>query len=158
MIQQDLKDVGIQLQLTTLEFHTLLDRIYSTYNYEAAILRLADGDADPNSEINVLPSTGSGHFWQLKPISSLPSWQLEINRLMQQQMITINYQQRKQLYDRVQMLVGQNVPVIYLTSPHILVGAKDVVGNFRPAILGNNTLWNAEQVFLRPPRDTAQSR
>jgi hypothetical protein len=49
----------------------------------------------------------------------------------------------------VQELISQNVPVVFLVSPNILVGAKDRVGNFHPAILSNYTLWNAEEIFIR---------
>ncbi|HEY1217049.1 MAG TPA: hypothetical protein VGE93_25770, partial [Bryobacteraceae bacterium] len=52
-------------------------------------------------------------------------------------------------YDRVQDLVRENVPMVFLISPHILLGAKDRVGNFRPAVLPNYALWNAEEIFIR---------
>jgi ABC-type transport system substrate-binding protein len=56
---------------------------------------------------------------------------------------------RKRLYDRVQQLVADNLPFIFLASPNILVGAKNRVGNFQPAILDNYVLWNADELFLR---------
>lgn len=149
LIQQDLKQLGIEVSLEQLELRTMLNRILTTFKYEAAILALADGDADPNSELNVLSSTGSAHFWRLKSDGSTEPWQHEIDTLMQKQLTAPNYEARKGIYDRVQELVYKYVPVIYLVSPHILVGAKDKVGNFRPVILGNYTLWNAEQLFLR---------
>ncbi len=149
LIQQDLKDLGIQVFVEPLEFHTMLDRITSSFRYEAAILALADGDADPNSELNVLTSTGSTHFWSLKSDGVIEPWQHEIDRLMHDQLTAREYETRKHIYDRVQELLYEYVPVIYLISPHILVGASERVGNFRPAILGNYTLWNAEELFLR---------
>jgi ABC-type transport system substrate-binding protein len=69
---------------------------------------------------------------------------------MQQQMVTLDYQERKRLYDRVQELVWENLPVICLVSPHILVGAKEKIRNFRPAILSSYTLSNVEELFFRP--------
>lgn len=158
LIQQDLRAIGIDLQIIALEFHTFLDRIFNTHRYEAAMLALEDGDADPNSEINVLPSKGTSHLWQLKSDKPLPKWQKEIDKLMEQQMVEPVYQRRKQLYDRAQTLVWENMPVIYLISPHVLTGAKDLVGNFRPAILSDHTLWNAEQLYLRSSRVAALSR
>ncbi len=158
IIQQDLKDLGVDLTIGQLEFHTFLDRIFNTYNYEAAILALADGDADPNSEMNVLRSGGGAHVWCLKSGHVVPVWQTEIDSLMQQQLVTPDYQKRKRLYDRVQQLMWENVPVVCLISPDILVGAKDGIGNFRPALLSSYTLWNAEQLFIRQPRDMASSQ
>ena len=149
LIQQDLKSLGIKVRLEQMELRTMLNRIVTTSNYEAAILALADGDADPNSELNVLSSTGSAHFWRLKSGGSVEAWQREVDQLMQEQLSAPTYEIRKRLYDRVQALTWEHVPAIYLVSPHVLVGARDNVGNFRPVTLANYTLWNAEQLFLR---------
>ena len=69
-----------------------------------------------------------------------------------------DYPKRKLLFDQVQELVFKNMPVIFLVSPDILVGAKDRIGNFRPAVLANYTLWNAEELFIRQPQDLAGNR
>ncbi len=148
LIQADLTEIGMEVNLAPLEFRTVLDRIFKTHEYEASIMALASGDADPNSEMNVWTSDGSTHVWNLTPGHN-PRWQQEIDRLMQEQMITLDYQQRKRLYDRVQELVWENLPIICLASPDILVGAKQEIGNFRPAILNSHTLWNVEQLFFR---------
>ena len=58
--------------------------------------------------------------------------------------------ERKRLYDRVQELVAEELPIVPLVSPNVLVGAKDALANFRPAILDHYTLWNADELFWRP--------
>jgi peptide/nickel transport system substrate-binding protein len=149
LIQHDLKELGIEVTLDEVEFHTFLNRVFTSYKYEAALMRLADGDADPNSEQNVLTSGGTAHVWCLKPGHSVPPWQQQLDRLMQEQLTAMSYPERKRIYDRVQQILWENAPVIYLISPNILLGAKDRIGNFHPAILENYTLWNAEQLFIR---------
>ncbi len=149
LIQQDLKELGITVTLDALEFHSFLDRLFTSFKYEAAIIALAGGDSDPNSELNVLSSKGNAHVWRLQSAGPPPPWQREIDRLMQAQLTASDYWRRKQIFDRVQDLLWENVPVICLISPDILVGAKDRIGNFRPAILSNHTLWNAEELFIR---------
>jgi peptide/nickel transport system substrate-binding protein len=151
LIQQDLKEIGIKVELTPFEFRTTLDRIFRTYQYEAAIMALDGGDADPNSEMNVWTLHGSTHVWNLSAKHAPSVWEEEIDRLMGQQLVSLDYQQRKRIYDRVQEIIWENLPVICLVSPNILVGAKEQIGNFRPAILSNHTLWNIEQLFLRQP-------
>jgi len=72
---------------------------------------------------------------------------------MQRQMVTLDYQKRKQLYDRVQQLIAENLPFIFLATPNVLSGAKSQVGNFHPAVLDHYTLWNADQLYCaRNPR------
>src|SRR5208282_4115681 len=63
MIQADLQDLGIRVQVVPLDFHSVLDRIFQTHDYEAAVLSLGGGDVDPNSEMNVWLSSGNDHVW-----------------------------------------------------------------------------------------------
>jgi ABC-type transport system substrate-binding protein len=53
------------------------------------------------------------------------------------------------LYDRVQEIVGTQLPMIFLVSPSVVVAQRGNVGNFRPALLDHFTLWNAGELFLR---------
>ena len=46
--------------------------------------------------------------------------------------------------------MAENLPLIPLVSPHVLVGAREPLGNFRPAVLDHNVLWNADELFWRP--------
>jgi peptide/nickel transport system substrate-binding protein len=149
LLQQDLAEIGIQLNVVPLEQRAVLDRVFKTYDYEAAIMSLASGDTDPNPEINVLTSGGSAHVWNLGSKHAQMPWEEEVDHLMQQQMVTPDYDQRKHIYDRVQELIWENLPLISLVSPDVLVGATERLGNFRPAILSDYTLWNAEELFLR---------
>jgi ABC-type transport system substrate-binding protein len=55
------------------------------------------------------------------------------------------------LFDRVQELLMENLPLIPLVSPNILVGAKKGLENFRPAVLEHYTLWNIEELCWRGP-------
>jgi peptide/nickel transport system substrate-binding protein len=148
MIQQDLKELGIRIQVVPLEFRTMLDRILQTHEYEAVIMGLGGGDVDPDSTMNVWLSSGDDHFWDLGETQPATEWEAEIDRLMNRQMSTLAAKDRKRLYDRVQEIEVEEVPLVFLVSPNILVGAKTRVHNFAPVILDSHTLWNAEQLFL----------
>ena len=126
----------------------MLDRVFKRVDYDAAVMAVDSGDVDPNSEMNVWVSGGNMHLWNLnsKPQTS---WEEEIDRLMRRQMITLDRQERKRIYDRVQQLVAEQLPVICLASPHVLVGASVQLGNFEPSILRPNALWNAESLYFR---------
>lgn len=155
IIQQDLKDIGIKVNLIPLDFGSLVDRIFNNFRYEAAIMTLADGDADPNSEMNVWLSNGATHVWELRSAGTSEAWQHEIDQLMQEQMTMLDSSRRKQIFDRVQQLVWEYQPVIFLVSPDILAAANDAIGNFHPAVLSSYTLWNADQLFTRKERRNA---
>lgn len=149
LIQDDLAHIGIQVHVVPLEFRAMLDRVFQSFDYEAAIMGLGGGDPDPNPEMNVWLSNGATHLWHLNENQPATPWEREIDSLMQQQMVTIDYTKRKRLYDRVQQLISDNLPFVFLASPDVLVGAKVQVGNFHPAVLDHYTLWNADELYLR---------
>jgi peptide/nickel transport system substrate-binding protein len=73
---------------------------------------------------------------------------MEIDELMREQMVTLDVSKRKRAFDRVQQLLWEYQPVVFLVSPDILVGAANRLANFRPAVLSSYTLWNADQLFI----------
>jgi peptide/nickel transport system substrate-binding protein len=147
--QDDLKQLGMDVQVVPMEFRALVDRVLNTKEYEAALMNLVNGDADPTPEMNLWLSSGETHLWDLDESKPATPWEGEIDKLMQEQMTSTSFAQRKRAYDRVQEIVAQNLPFVFLLSPDILVGAHATVGNFRPAILEPYGLWNADQLFVR---------
>jgi peptide/nickel transport system substrate-binding protein len=147
VVQDDLRRIGMDVRVAPLEFRALLDRIFNSHDYDAVSLGLGGGDADPAAEMNVWLSSGGTHLWDLGRTRPSTPWEGEIDTLMQRQLIAMRYEERKRLYDRVQELVAEHLPVTPLASPHVLVGAKNGLGNFRPALLDHHTLWNVEELY-----------
>jgi peptide/nickel transport system substrate-binding protein len=158
LLQDDLAHLGMQVHIVSLEFRALVDRVFQSFEYEAAIMGLGGGDADPNPEMNVWTSQGTSHLWHLNETQPATAWEREIDGLMQQQMITLNNTKRKQLYDRVQQLIAEQLPFIFLATPNVLAAADSRVGNFHPAILDPYTLWNADELYIRTPIENAGVR
>jgi peptide/nickel transport system substrate-binding protein len=151
LVQADLKAIGISAHVVPIEGRSAGDRLLNTHDYEAILMGLVSGDADPTPDLNVLMSNGQNHFWHLGEKTAATPWEAELDQLMQKQLVTLNYQQRKKIYDRVQEILAQELPMIYLASPNILVGAQENLGNFHPAIIEQYTFWNAEELFWHPP-------
>jgi peptide/nickel transport system substrate-binding protein len=148
IIQDDLSQLGIDVHVVPLDFGAMVDRLLESFDYEAAVMGLVSGDADPTSEMNIWVTNGGTHLWDLNQTKPATAWEAEMDRLMEQQLITLDYAKRNSLYDQVQEIVAENLPVICLASPNILVGAKDRVANFRPAILDPYALWNIEELYI----------
>ena len=156
LIADDLKQLGIRAQVVPLEFRSLLDRVNQTKDYDACVLGLASFDADPNSDINVWLSSGGTHLWNPAQAHPATSWEAEIDKLMEQQLVAKSFEERKKSYDRVQQILDENQPFIFLATPDILVGAKDNVGNFQPSVLEPYALWNVENLFWRNASETSR--
>ena len=151
LVQDDLKQIGITAHVVTMEARSANDRVLNSHEYEAIVMGIVKGDADPTPDNNILMSSGETHLWNMGEKTPATPWEAEIDRLMQEQMVTLNYEQRKKIYDRVQEILAQQLPMIYLVSPNILVGAQEDLGNFRPAIIEQYTFWNADELFWHTP-------
>ncbi len=66
MIQSDLRAIGITVNLVTLDFPSLIQRISQNFNYEAALLGLVNVELDPNAQMNVWLSSSDEHQWNPK--------------------------------------------------------------------------------------------
>lgn len=148
LIQDDLGKLGMNVHIVPLDFHSMVDRLLNSFDYEAAIMGLASGDVDPTSDMNVWLSSGGTHLWNLTESKPATPWEAEIDQLMNEQLVTLNYVRRKQLYDHVQEIIAKEMPVICLASPDVLVGASRRVGNFHPSILEPSVLWNVDELYV----------
>jgi peptide/nickel transport system substrate-binding protein len=149
LIQDDLKQIGIHVQIVPMEFRSLIDRVTQTREYEACVMGLVNFDADPTPEMNVWLSSGGTHLWNPSQAHPATAWEAEIDNLMEQQLVAPRYEQRKKSFDRVQEILAEIQPMIFLASPDILMGAKNSIGNFHPAVLEPYVLWNVEQQYFR---------
>ena len=153
LIQDDLKQIGMKVNVVPLEYRSLLERVQRTHEFESSILALASADADPNPDMAVWLSNGGNHLWNPGQTRPATAWEAEIDGLMQRQLVTRDHAARKRMFDRVQEILSEQEPMVALVTPDVLVGARRELANFRPAILEPNALWNIEQLFWRkgPP-------
>jgi len=156
LIQEDLRQLGMNVHVAPLEFRSLLDRVQRTHDYEACLLSLAEADADPNPDLEVWLSSGGNHLWNPEQKTPATPWEAEIDRLMRRQMGVRDYAERKRLFDQVQQLLADNLPLIPLVTPDVLTGARAALANFQPALLDHYTLWNVEQLYWQTARNGAR--
>jgi peptide/nickel transport system substrate-binding protein len=155
IIQDDLKQLGMRVSVVTLELRALTARLLTTHDYDACVLSLGGTDGDPATEMNVWQSGGNFHLWNLGQPAPATPWEAELDRLMQRQLTALDPRERKRLYDRVQELVVENLPITPLVSPNVLIGVKKGLGNLRPTVLDHHALWNVEELFWRERRSGA---
>jgi peptide/nickel transport system substrate-binding protein len=149
MLQQDLKKIGIHLNFTPIEFQSLIERITRTQQYEACLLGLSNTEIDlPNSQMNVWLSSGALHAWNPKEPKPATSWEAEIDRLMQTQHTEMDQRARKAAFDRVQQLIAEEAPIVYLVFPDVLVAVAPDVRNAEPSALPPHLFWNIESLWL----------
>jgi len=148
MVQQDLARIGIRLNVVTLDFPSLIERITRTFNYEACLLGLTNVDPDPNGQMNIWLSSSSNHQWNPSLKRPETKWEAEIDRLMLAQASEPSYRRRKAQFDKVQEIVCQEAPFIYLVYKNSLAAVASSVRNAAPAALRPQTYWNIERLAL----------
>ena len=146
MIQQDLAKVGIKLNIVTLEFPSLIERITSTLDYETCLLGLVNIDIDPNGLMNVLLSSAANHAWNPSQKVPATAWEAEIDKLMLAQAGSSDPAVRKKNFDRVQAILREQAPMIFLLHPNSLSAVSSKVGGAKPSSFFPHTFWDAEHL------------
>ena len=150
MIQQDLSQIGIKVNLVTLDFPSLIERITRTYDYEVCLLGLVNTDLDPNSQMNVWLSSAENHQWNPKQSQPATPWEAELDRLMRAQSSAATDQQRKAEFDKVQQIVAEQQPFIYLVNKNAMSAVSPAVIGSAPSVLDPHVFWNVELLRLGP--------
>jgi peptide/nickel transport system substrate-binding protein len=150
MIQQDLARLGIKLNVVTLDFPSIIERFTRTFDYEACLLGLVNVDLDPNAQMNIWLSSSSNHQWNPNQKSPATQWEAEIDRLMQAQASTVDPKERKASFDRVQEIVWEQAPFLYLVNRNSLSAVSPSLRNVAVSVLRPQTFWNVEHLYLAP--------
>lgn len=146
LIQQDLARLGIQLNVVVLDFPSLIERISRTYNYESVLMAWANIDLDPSAEMNVWMSSAANHQWNPSEKTPQTAWEAEIDKLMQAQNGSEDPKKRKAYFDRVQQIVADKAPMVFLVNPNALSAVAPRVKNVTPAVLSPQIFWNADRL------------
>jgi peptide/nickel transport system substrate-binding protein len=146
MIQQDLGKIGMKVNVVTLDFPSLIERMTESFNYEAALLGLTNVDVDPNTMMNVWMSSGDNHQWNPRQMLPATAWEAEIDRFMQEQASAVDFKKRKAAFDRVQEIVADQVPFIYLVNKNALSAISISLQGGVPVVLRPQTYWNVEHM------------
>jgi peptide/nickel transport system substrate-binding protein len=152
LIAADLDKLGMHVIYQPIEFNTLIDRMDNTYNYDS-VLMVFGGSADPAFSMNVLKSDGFTHEWFPRQKSPSTKWEARIDYLMDAELKTLDYKERKKDYDEVQQIMGEQQPMIFTVVPVIFAAARTDIGNLRPTPLDEfRVTWNAEELYFKTNR------
>ena len=156
MVQQDLTAIGIRVNVVTLDFPSLVERLNQSMQYEAALLGYTNVDLDPGQQMNVWLSSSTYHQWNPNQKTPATPWEAEIDRLMLRQAAETKPEVRKRLFDRVQQIAWEQEPFLYLVNKNSLMAFSPQLQNTAPAALAPQAFWNIE--MLRKSSQVARSR
>jgi peptide/nickel transport system substrate-binding protein len=146
MIQQDLAAAGIEVTIVALDFPALIERLMHKQDYEACLLGVSNAEPEPSSMMNMWLSSSPNHQWNPSQKTPATDWEAEIDRLMQLQASSASPHVRKQAVDRVQQIVADQQPFIYLVYPNVLEAISPQLRGVQAAILSPGPAWKIDSI------------
>jgi peptide/nickel transport system substrate-binding protein len=149
-VTDDLKQLGIRVDYKPVSTQTLNNTINNTMDYECASMGFGGGGIDPASQLNVLKSDAPLHQWFPSQRTPATDWERRIDALMDAQMHTLDYAQRKKYFDEVQAIWADELPMICVAAPSSAAAVRSDIGNVRPAIASAyHVTWNIEELYFK---------
>ena len=149
-VTDDLKQLGIRVDYKPVSTRALIETVNNTMDYECASMGFGGGGLEPASQLNVLMSDAPLHQWFPSQRTPATDWERRIDVLMQAQMHTLDFAQRKKYFDEVQAIWADELPMICIAAPSTAAAIRADVGNVRPAIATSyHVTWNIEELYFK---------
>jgi len=144
VIGQQLKEVGIAVEIKPIETKIFFDAVLKKREFETAMYAWVAG-IDPNDLMlwhsKKIPSRNNGYEGL-----NYPGWRnAEVDSLTEQGARMIDSEGRKQIYFRIQDIIVQEHPVVPLYFRSNIDAVKNSVVNYRSNPTPTGNLWNAWQ-------------
>ena len=153
MIKEDLTELGMKVNFKPIEFNVLVGKLTGSLDWDAIIMGLTGSSLEPNNGANVWYSYGSLHMFNLRQgkdaeaKADLRDWEASLDKLFSKGAITLDFNERKKIYDEYQQIVYDNRPFIYLYTPLNIYAVRTKFKNLSPTALGG-VLHNLEEIYL----------
>ncbi|PUU86405.1 ABC transporter substrate-binding protein, partial [Halanaerobium sp.] len=146
IIASELRELGIKVNSTPIEFNKMVNQLSSEWNFDSILIGLTGG-VEPHQGTNVWMSNGHLHMWN--PVQEEPAteWEKRIDELFVKGSQTVDLEKRKEYYNEFQEIVAEKLPVIYTVTPNSLYAVRDSLKNTEVTAYGG-VLWNIHELYL----------
>jgi peptide/nickel transport system substrate-binding protein len=147
-IRDELKKVGIAVDVAPLEVGALVDRMMKG-DYDALYYRFLTTDTDPGMNLDFWLSSGGGHVWNMEQPKPATPWEAQLDALVLKMAAERNLVVRQGLFYQAQKILSDNLPVIYFAVPRIYVATSTRVVGAVAAPTRPSILWNADSIGVK---------
>jgi len=148
VLRDELKKVGIAVDVQLLEQNALVDRLLKG-KFESIFFFFSMTSLDPALNLDFWLSSGSGHIWNIGQKTPATDWEREIDRLMNQMAAGGDLETRKKIFDEAQQVLAENVPALFFVAPRHYMGVSTRVGSLSPSFLRPQLLWSSDTISVR---------
>jgi peptide/nickel transport system substrate-binding protein len=150
-IKDDLAKVGVKVNLTPVDFNTLITNLREDYQYESISLGLQTGvPPEPGMGQNTWRSSGRTHYWNAQQPSPETPEEARIDQLMDANLATRDMSVRLSTWKDMQNILNEQCWVIWLPALKVKVPVRDRFGNLQPVVIPHRLLWNIDRVYVKP--------
>lgn len=143
LFQEDMSALGIKVNFELIDFSVVVERITSTFDWDAIIIGLT-GTFDPNGGSNVWLSSGNLHMWHPLQESPHTDWEAKIDEVWRTAQRAVEPEVRQHYYYEFQDIVAEQVPLFYTVTSKNMVAIRDHLRNATPDLLAGSVVsaWN----------------
>jgi peptide/nickel transport system substrate-binding protein len=147
VLRDALRAVGIAVDIVPLEQGALIQRMIDG-QFEAICFQLLTTDLDPALQQDFWLSSGSAHVWNIGQPSPATEWEREIDRLTLQQASALDQDERVRIFNDVQRIFAEHLPILHFAAPRLYMGVSPRVGNLSPAVTRPQLLWSVDTITV----------
>lgn len=149
-LARSLQAVGIKANALPISFGVLVDKMQSTFDFDALVLGWQPNPPPgPSGTKNVVLSSGLQHACFASQQRPSSEWEARADQLMQQIETSLDQTERYRLYAQVQRIWSEYLPEINLVAPLEAVAYKNKFGNLHPVSLPPRATWNCEEIYMK---------
>ncbi|AOY81263.2 ABC transporter substrate-binding protein [Moorena producens JHB] len=155
LIQQDLKKIGIKVNLHPIAVTLVVDKLMNTMDWECQIFNGFPMAIEPHDTVNFWSTESNWHFFNRQPQGKqtpvtgrlVPGWEQKITDLYLEGSTTWDETKRKQIYATTQKLSQEYLPFIYLVNSLSMVAVRDQIQGVKHSAL-QSPFWNVHELTL----------
>jgi peptide/nickel transport system substrate-binding protein len=148
VIRDDLSRIGVAVDIVPLETNAVQQRVLGG-DFETALIQVTASDPDPAMSKDFWLSSGSAHFWNPGQATPATAWERQIDELMARQAASTDYEERRRLFNDVQRVFAENLPILYFAAPRVFVGTSGRVLNVQAAPTRPPIMWSVDAIAVR---------
>ena len=152
VIRDELAEIGLIVDVAALDGPAVIQRFVSGRDYDAVYFSIFTSDTDPAMNTDFWFSSGSAHVWNIGQTAPATVWERQIDELMRRQISDPDEGERKRLFDQVQALFAEHLPIVNFVAANVYVAASTRVVNVRPALARPQLLWSPDTIAVTPGR------
>jgi peptide/nickel transport system substrate-binding protein len=131
-----MEEVGLKVNLNLIKGSLVFDKALAG-EFESMVMAFGN-QPDPQFRKAIWQPGRALYYWHLSTMSedgqpvmeNMFDWEKEIFEMFEKGQVTMEHPERREYYDRWQLINAQKLPVIFITKGMDLYSVQDDVGNY----------------------------